>query len=56
MSLEAGQPINEREGNPLVLQAEIPDVTQATENQGYLPVKFPFDPAHDAQQMGNDFP
>jgi starch-binding outer membrane protein, SusD/RagB family len=56
VSLETGQPINDRAGNRLVLTEDIPDITQATEGQGIRPLKFPFDPAHNAQQMGNDFP
>jgi starch-binding outer membrane protein, SusD/RagB family len=56
VSLETGAPINDRAGNRLVLTPDIPDVTQATEAQGIRPMKFPFDPAHAAEHMGNDFP
>jgi len=56
VSLETGAPINDRAGNRLVLTPDIPDITQATETQGIRPMKFPFDPAHAAEHMGNDFP
>jgi hypothetical protein len=55
-SLETGSPINDRQGNRLVLSPTIRDVTQAAENEGVRVVKFPYDPAHFAEQMGNDFP
>jgi hypothetical protein len=56
VSLETGLPINDRAGNRLVLTPTINDITQAAENEGVRVVKFPFDPAHSQEQMGNDFP
>lgn len=56
VSLETGLPINDRAGNRLVLTPVIRDITQAAENEGARVVKFPFDPAHSQEQMGNDFP
>jgi hypothetical protein len=56
VSLETGAPINDRAGNRLVFVPEIRDVTAAAENEGIRVVKFPFDPAHAAQHMGNDYP
>jgi hypothetical protein len=55
-SLETGSPINDRQGNRLVLSPTIRDVTQAAENEGARVVKFSYDPAHFQEQMGNDFP
>ena len=55
-SLETGAPINDRQGNRLNLVPTIANVTAARENEGARVVKFTFDPAHFAEQMGNDFP
>ncbi|MEJ7813303.1 MAG: RagB/SusD family nutrient uptake outer membrane protein [Gemmatimonadaceae bacterium] len=54
-SLETGLPINDRTGNRLVLSPTISSITAAAENEGIRVVKFPFDPAHAAEHMGNDF-
>jgi starch-binding outer membrane protein, SusD/RagB family len=55
VSLETGQPINDRAGNPLVFTVEIGNIEQAAEHEGARVVKFTFDPAHFEQQMGNDY-
>jgi hypothetical protein len=47
--------VNDRAGNPLVFTTSIADVTQATEGEGARIYKWPADPAHIAQNNGNDF-
>ena len=57
VSLETGLPIKNRAGTEqLNLTLTIGDITQAADNEGARVVKFPFDPAHSQEQMGNDFP
>jgi hypothetical protein len=51
-----GQPANDRAGNPLSFTVAIGNITQATEGEGTRIYKFPADPAHVAQNNGNDFP
>jgi len=50
-----GAPVNDRAGNPLVFTESIPDIHSATEGQGPRIYKWPADPAHIAQNNGNDF-
>lgn len=50
-----GAPVNDRAGNPLVFTDTIHDITQATEGEGPRIYKWPADPAHVAQDNGNDF-
>jgi hypothetical protein len=50
-----GQPVNDRAGNPLVFTTTIANVTAATEGEGARIYKWPADPAHVAQNNGNDF-
>src|SRR5262249_25663772 len=50
-----GAPVNDRAGNPLVFTESIPDIHNATEGQGPRIYKWPADPAHVAQNNGNDF-
>lgn len=50
-----GAPANDRAGNPLVFTESIPDIHSATEGQGPRIYKWPADPAHIAQNNGNDF-
>ncbi len=50
-----GAPVNDRAGNPLVFTESIPDIHSATEGQGPRIYKWPADPAHVAQNNGNDF-
>lgn len=59
-----GQPVNDRQGNPLVFDPNIgtstdcnvgPNVTCATEGGGVRIVKWPVDPAHAQQDNGNDY-
>jgi hypothetical protein len=55
VNLETGQPVNERDGTPLVFTVDILDETQAGEGEGTRMVKYPPDPNHNAQNNGNDF-
>ena len=50
-----GAPVNDRAGNPLVFTESIPDIHNATEGMGPRIYKWPADPAHVAQNNGNDF-
>jgi hypothetical protein len=50
-----GQPVNDRQGNPLVFTATINDVTQATEGEGIRYYKWPADPSHVNENNGNDY-
>ena len=54
-NLVTGQPATDRQGNPLIFDPNIPDVTQATESQGVRIVKWPVDPNHVNQDAGNDY-
>ncbi len=54
-NLITGQPVNDRAGNRLVFDPAIPDPTQAGEGAGVRIVKWPVDPAHVAQNNGNDY-
>jgi len=54
-NLETGAPVNDRTGNPLVFDPNIPDPTQAGEGAGVRIVKWPVDPNHVAQHNGNDY-
>jgi hypothetical protein len=55
VNLVTGQPATDRQGNPLVFDPNIPDVTSATEGQGVRIAKWPVDPAHVNQDAGNDY-
>lgn len=50
-----GQPVLDRQGNPLYFDPNIPDVTAATEGQGVRITKWPVDPNHVQQDNGNDY-
>src|SRR5207302_798840 len=50
-----GQPVTDRQGNPLVFTPAIPDVTAATEGAGVRITKWPADPNHVQQDNGNDY-
>ena len=50
-----GLPTTDRAGNPLFFTDTIGDITQAHENEGPRILKWPVDPAHVAQNNGNDF-
>jgi len=54
-NLITGLPVNDRAGNPLVFDPAITDPTQAGEGAGVRIVKWPVDPAHVAQNNGNDY-
>ena len=55
VNIETGQPVKDRAGNPLVFDPNIIDPTAAPENAGARITKWPNDPAHVAQNNGNDF-
>ena len=55
VNIETGQPVKDRAGNPLIFDPNIIDVTAAPENAGARIVKWPNDPAHVAQNNGNDY-
>jgi hypothetical protein len=50
-----GDPVQDRQGNPLIFTVDIQDETQAGEGEGPRIVKYPTDPNHVAQENGNDF-
>ena len=50
-----GQPAKDRQGNPLFFTDTIGDITSANENEGPRILKWPVDPAHVAENNGNDF-
>lgn len=50
-----GQPVNDRQGNPLYFDPNIPDVTAASEGAGVRIYKWPADPNHNQQDNGNDY-
>ena len=54
-NVETGQPVKDRQGNPLVFDPNIGDETQATEGAGVRITKWPFDPNHVNQDNGNDY-
>lgn len=55
VNLVTGQQAFDRQGNPLVFDPNIPDVTAATEGQGIRIAKWPVDPSHVNQDAGNDY-
>jgi hypothetical protein len=55
VNLATGQPALDRQGNPLIFDPNIPDVTAATEGQGVRIDKWPIDPNHVARNNGNDY-
>lgn len=54
-NVETGLPVKDRAGNPLIFDPNIGDVTKAPENAGIRITKWPSDPAHAAQDNGNDY-
>jgi len=50
-----GVPVTDRAGNPLVFTDTIQDIRSATEGEGARIYKWSADPAHVAQNNGNDF-
>jgi len=55
VNLVTGQPALDRQGNPLVFDPNIPNVTAATEGQGIRIAKWPVDPNHVNRNNGNDY-
>ena len=56
VNVETGEPVNNRQGEPLIFTPEIGDVTNAGEGEGVRVYKFPVDPAHVGPNQGNDYP
>jgi hypothetical protein len=54
-NIETGLPAKDRAGNPLIFDPNIADPTAAAENIGVRITKWPNDPAHVAQNNGNDY-
>jgi hypothetical protein len=54
-NVETGEPVKDRQGNPLVFDPNIGNETQATEGAGVRITKWPYDPAHVQQNNGNDY-
>lgn len=54
-NIETGKPVTDRAGNPLFFDPNIGNATQATEGAGVRITKWPLDPAHVAQDAGNDY-
>jgi hypothetical protein len=54
-NIETGQPVTDRQGNPLIFDPTIRDITQAKENEGVRVAKWPLDPNHVQQNAGNDY-
>jgi hypothetical protein len=48
-------PVNDRSGVRLNFTIDIPDITQATEGNGTRMYKWPFDPARNGTNHGNDY-
>lgn len=55
VNVETGAPVNDRSGAPLIFTPGIANITAATEGEGARVYKWPADPAHVAQDNGNDF-
>ncbi len=55
VDLDTGDPVTDRQGNPLVFTVDIADPTQATEGEGTRIIKYTPDPNRVAQYNGNDF-
>jgi len=54
-NVETGLPVKDRAGNPLIFDPNFGDITKAPENAGVRITKWPSDPAHAAQDNGNDY-
>jgi hypothetical protein len=54
-NVETGAPVKDRQGNPLIFDPNIGDVTAATEGAGVRIMKWPYDPGHVQQDNGNDY-
>lgn len=54
VSLQTGQPIKDRQGNPLSFSETIGNINAAAENEGVRVVKFPLDPNKVGNDNGND--
>lgn len=50
-----GRPVTDRAGNPLIFDPNIGNDAQATEAAGVRILKWPVDPKHLYQDMGNDY-
>ena len=52
---ETGLPVNNNAGTRLIFTPDIPDATNALDYMGVRIIKWPVDPAHVAENNGNDF-
>ena len=50
-----GQPVTDRQGNPLVFTETIGNITSANEDEGVRYYKWPADPDHVNENNGNDY-
>jgi hypothetical protein len=55
VDLVTGDPVNDRQGNPLVFTVDIVNPASATEGEGTRIMKWPPDPNRVAHESGNDF-
>ncbi|RMH68032.1 MAG: RagB/SusD family nutrient uptake outer membrane protein [Bacteroidetes bacterium] len=55
-SFITGEPVNNRQDEPLIFTPEINDFTDATEGEGVRILKFPPDPSSVGPNHGNDYP
>lgn len=55
-NVETGEPVNNRQGEPLFFTPEIGNIENAGEGEGVRIFKFPADPNHDGPNNGNDYP
>jgi starch-binding outer membrane protein, SusD/RagB family len=54
-NIVSGAAVNDRSGVRLNFTIDIPDITQATEGNGTRMYKWPFDPARNGTNHGNDY-
>ena len=55
LNIVTAAPVNDRAGARLNFTIDIPDITQATEGNGTRMYKWPFDPARNGTNHGNDY-
>jgi starch-binding outer membrane protein, SusD/RagB family len=55
-NLETGEPVSNRQGEPLIFTPDINDITNAGEGEGVRIMKFTPDPNHVGPNNGNDYP
>ena len=55
-NVETGEPVNNRQDEPLFFTPEIANIENASEGEGVRIFKFPADPNHLGEHNGNDYP